>query len=1023
MSWMSEYLLQQSLQISVLFAAVLLATWILRNASAHWRYLLWLLVVAKCLVPACFCLQLAVWPADVADTDSVIDRNSVAADAIPAQQSIEQPAIASSETQNRAKQIPAESDKITSALPSPQRSTSTPPEHQGNLQSESAVSPIVAGGPGDLPRWLALLWLLPVCILTGFVGGKAWTTHQRLVRRRALADRATTERVAELAKRLGLNKCPRVFVGETIAQPFVWGFLRGDIYLPVRFVKTCSEEQQTAVLTHELAHVARYDAAFNLLQIAAQILFFFHPLVWWANKRIREEREKCCDEIVIAGIGTKPQQYCEAIVEMLTREVQSRQATPGLTMAGSTRKIEDRINTLLTPDRKFRRRPARLGLVCLGMLGIATLSTSFALTHRSMAQETTNDQKSNDQESKQELAQETPEATAGSNWEPGKLVEVKVVNEETGKPLAGVKLHTQNAGPGIDFGESDVFETDKDGMAKVPMTELPANAVRIYPVKAGFVPLRIYWESKPCAVIPDSLTIPMQTAKRVGGTIVDESGEPIPEVALQVQYWGPGKGKAAGDDPHIRPNIVASTTTDMSGNWKLDTFPDGLVDETQLYIHVYHPDFVSDHHRRGFLENPVLPRPLIANLYDQTAIMTMRKGESFTGRVVDEDDRPIVDASIHLRENYWNETNGARAKTDEDGQFRISGIETSPPGEPRRIPGFDESLLTLTIEAAGYAPELVKVNDLSKPALTRLSPGNTTTIRIVDDTGKPLEGAYIQARKWRDQNHRIHVVAKSDQEGRIELTDLPLDEVLCDFGKQGFMNIDHYSLKPQDEEILITLRDPVKVIGSVVDKVTGKPLDMFTMTQGIDYEDGRNTHWLNYREGKFTNGRYETEFNQVFAYRVRVEAEGYMPAESRIFKPHDPDAGVLTWDFELEKADPVVGIVHGLDGKPLANATVYQATQLIQISQGKISYVDHTELSVKTDEEGRFELPPENQPYCLVVEHEDGVAMLKDVDHVESTPVTIKEWASITEGLFNINRRPSKDGQKANFPPPDDGEE
>ena len=49
--------------------------------------------------------------------------------------------------------------------------------------------------------------------------------------------------------------------------------------------------------------------------------------------------------------------------------------------------------------------------------------------------------------------------------------------------------------------------------------------------------------------------------------------------------------------------------------------------------------------------------------------------------------------------------------------------------------------------------------------------------------------------------------------------------------------------------------------------------------------------------------------------------------------------------------------------------------------------------------------------------------MLKDVDHVESTPVTIKEWATITEGLFNINRRPSKDGQKANFPPPDDGEE
>ncbi len=54
------------------------------------------------------------------------------------------------------------------------------------------------------------------------------------------------------------------------------------------------------VLAHELAHVCRYDAAVNLLQVLAQSLVWVHPLVWWANAQIRTEREQCCDEMAIA---------------------------------------------------------------------------------------------------------------------------------------------------------------------------------------------------------------------------------------------------------------------------------------------------------------------------------------------------------------------------------------------------------------------------------------------------------------------------------------------------------------------------------------------------------------------------------------------------------------------------------------------------------------------------------------------------------------------------------------------------
>ena len=996
MSWISEYLLQQSLQISVLFAAVLLATWLLRNASAHWRYSLWLLVVAKCLVPAYFCLQLAVWPASVAEVPETPTSSAATETLLATHDANAFPSRPNAQASNSSSNVVA--NEPVAALPAPQASPPTTSSAIPLHQPTDAAMPTTVGG-GPIQIWLALLWLLPVGLLVAFSVVKALTIRQRLVRQRILADSETTECVRELARQLGIKKCPSVFQTQAAAQPFVWGWLRGSIYLPVGFAESCSDEQQKAVLTHELAHVARFDAGLNLLQIAAQILFFFHPLVWWANKRIREEREKCCDEIVIAGLGTKPQHYCEAIVEMLAREVQARQATPGLTTAGSTRKIEDRINTLLTPDRKFRRRPARLALVCLGFLGIVTLSTSFALTHRSHAQE-----KTNAQESKQELAQETPEATTESKWEPGKMIAVTFVDSQTGNPIEGVKLHGD-------------LETNIAGTVNVPTSKLPATAVRMYPVKTGYIPIQILWESEPCALVPDAITIPMQTGKTIGGTIVDEAGEPIPGVAVRAEFWGDFEGLGVDDDPKIRTLVRGSTTTDMSGNWELDTFPKEMDDDSLLNIYVQHPDFVSDRQRNGFIGNPVVTRPPIAKLYDQTSTMTMEKGESFAGQVVDENDRPIPNASIHIRDHYWNEVDGPRATTDEDGQFRIGGIQTP---KPRR--GFDDSsLLTLTVEAEGYAPDLIKVHNLANPVTVKLSPGNTTTIRIVDDAGKPLEGVSIYGREWRGEESRIHVVAKSDEEGRIELTDLPFDDVLCNFWKEGHVLVEKYSLTPQDEEIIITMETPLKVTGLVIDKVTGKQLDVFTMKQGIDHQDGRNTHWLNFREANYTNGRYETDFNQMIAYRVRIEAPGYMPAESRIFKPHDPDTGVLTWDVELEKADPIFGTVHGLDGKPLANATVYQATHLIQISDGGISYVDRQQnFSVQTNEEGRFELPPENQPYCLVVEHENGVAMLKDIDHEESTPITIKKWETITEVLFNISRRPSKNGQKADFPPQDD---
>ena len=59
------------------------------------------------------------------------------------------------------------------------------------------------------------------------------------------------------------------------------------------------------MIAHELGHIKRFDVAVNFFQVIAETLFFFHPAVWWLNKRIRADREDCCDDVAIAACGAR----------------------------------------------------------------------------------------------------------------------------------------------------------------------------------------------------------------------------------------------------------------------------------------------------------------------------------------------------------------------------------------------------------------------------------------------------------------------------------------------------------------------------------------------------------------------------------------------------------------------------------------------------------------------------------------------------------------------------------------------
>ena len=352
-TWLAQitnYLLAQSWQIAILTIIVAIASFVLRNRSAHVRYLLWLIVLAKCLVPPLYSIPLAVLPQEHPPTVAPMPPTG--------------------------KRIIAENRTPEATMAESTRSTSD--------QSEAMASPVVTerSVTFNIRAWLAIGWLVGALVLLCFNLLNALRTQIWLQKRRQALPAESIYNINRFFSAYNIKYLPNIWLVDGMSQPFVWGLVRGSIYLPTDFLKVKESERWTNLLGHELTHITRLDAAVNSLQIVAQILFWFHPFVWWANRKIRAEREKCCDEMTIAHLNTVPEDYSEAIVETLAAKYESARPVPSLAVASPVKNIEERIRTMLRPGKKFYKRPSLVVATVVLLLALLTVPTALVLTAR-----------------------------------------------------------------------------------------------------------------------------------------------------------------------------------------------------------------------------------------------------------------------------------------------------------------------------------------------------------------------------------------------------------------------------------------------------------------------------------------------------------------------------------------------------------------------------------------------------------------------------------------------------------------
>ncbi len=165
---------------------------------------------------------------------------------------------------------------------------------------------LLTRGSHYIDQHLALLlgaWLLGVLGMSlRFMAGLSYVRRLRRYRVDLLPG-YWQEKVNELARRVGLRHSVQVLTSALVTSPLVVGHFKPVILVPLGAVAGLSPSEVEMIFAHEIAHVVRKDYLVNLLQSVAEIVFFYHPAVWFLSASLRTERENCCDDIATQLCG------------------------------------------------------------------------------------------------------------------------------------------------------------------------------------------------------------------------------------------------------------------------------------------------------------------------------------------------------------------------------------------------------------------------------------------------------------------------------------------------------------------------------------------------------------------------------------------------------------------------------------------------------------------------------------------------------------------------------------------------
>jgi beta-lactamase regulating signal transducer with metallopeptidase domain len=331
------WLLQASWQTAVLVALLLGAQRGFRRwLTPRWRHALWLLVIARALLPVApasdwsvfnvaGARQAARWPEAALAAVSKLNptpASTAIRPQVPA--TLEKPGRSPAQTQTHAI---GELPKPTTLTVTPRRGASAPATPSVLRRAWQSLAPQawLFGG------WLAGFLWVSARILLPQVRLRARLRHAERV-----ADPDTLSRLRDARRAMGLRQAPRLLRTEAIRVPALHGFWRPCLLLPADASLDAAELR--FIFLHELAHLRRRDMAVLWLMTLVKTLHWFNPLIWLAANRLGAACELACDHEVLTRLEAREKiSYGRTIIKQLERLTPSG-ALPGLASLGGEKR-------------------------------------------------------------------------------------------------------------------------------------------------------------------------------------------------------------------------------------------------------------------------------------------------------------------------------------------------------------------------------------------------------------------------------------------------------------------------------------------------------------------------------------------------------------------------------------------------------------------------------------------------------------------------------------------------------------
>ncbi len=246
----------------------------------------------------------------------------------------------------------------------------------------------VDNAPEDwsLVSWLSVIripWAI-VVLAIWLIGSVFWFAlatvrlfrFGRFVRRADLAPEYLQAEARRLAERFGLRHIPEIRVLAARVPPLVWRYRRrAVIVLPRDLLGQLGKEDQTALVAHELAHYRRGDHLRRWFEAAILGLYWWHPIVWLARRRLHQAEEQCCDAWVLWAVPGGAKGYAHALLTTVEFLARQRPATPAVAAGfGQIGPLTRRLEMIV--GGQIRRRMSCGGFVVVGLAALLALPWS-----------------------------------------------------------------------------------------------------------------------------------------------------------------------------------------------------------------------------------------------------------------------------------------------------------------------------------------------------------------------------------------------------------------------------------------------------------------------------------------------------------------------------------------------------------------------------------------------------------------------------------------------------------------------